>query len=118
MSPFFSRKNLKYYEENIFIPQSNKLIDKITTYSNDKIFNIQELYYCCTLDTILKILFDKHPEFIDYEQQPEFAKAFDWLQMEISNRLKFPFWKLRKFVTKTHNTYLSKKSKRIYRPFM
>lgn len=103
-SHMFSRKELDTTALNIFNETTDKLIDKINNYiKEDKVFDLQNLIFRVTMDSICKFAFDYDVGCIESEDMPEFAKAIDFCTKFLFNRLNNPFWKLCKYINIWHD---------------
>ena len=103
----FSLSHLKNHMFDIFVKHTLIYMDKIKDNSNS--FDIQQLLFDFTLDTILEIGLG-----IDTPQAlyPEFGKHFDYLQARCEKRFYTPFWKLERWLNigeeKEMQQYLNK----------
>ncbi|KAF8929918.1 hypothetical protein BGZ58_008601 [Dissophora ornata] len=102
-SHIFNVKAFRNYTSTVFVQEAQLVIDHLSAKADSgEVVDLQDLFYKYTLDSFGEIAFGqsfgclKKPD----EEVP-FAAAFDRLNHDLSERLMFPFWKLRDWWTGT-----------------
>lgn len=79
---------------------TQKLVEKIKQYANDNIeFDLKDLFYRTTMDSICKIAFDYDINSVTSENMPAFAVAIDKCTRHLFNRMINPLWRIKKIIS-------------------
>lgn len=101
-SHLFARKELKGFMSEVFVRHSHLVLDKIeANASAGKSFDMQDLFYRYTLESIGQIAYGIHLGCFEQEEV-SFAINFDTAQRIIMERVVDPLWNLRKLIKPLH----------------
>eukprot|EP00043_Microstomoeca_roanoka_P025193 m.7910 g.7910 ORF g.7910 m.7910 type:complete len:494 (-) comp5332_c0_seq1:233-1714(-) len=101
-SHLFSRKELKGFMTEVFVRHAHLVMDKVEGYANSgQPFDIQDLFYRYTLESIGQIAYGVHLGCFEKEVV-EFAVNFDTAQRIIMERVVDPLWHVRKLLKALH----------------
>lgn len=96
-SHMFNAKKLNNKAYDTFVNCADILVDRINCHiDNDESFDLKDLFFRTTMDSICKIAFDYDVGCMQSEEKPEFAKAIDWCTNYLFYRLLNPLWKIKK----------------------
>ncbi|KAF8924556.1 putative cytochrome P450 monooxygenase [Dissophora ornata] len=96
-SNIFSVKAFRQYTSDVFCQEGELAIAYLNKIADTgKTVDLQQLFYCYTLDSFGEIAFGKSFGCLkDPEQEVEFAASFDRLNNALSGRMISPIWRLR-----------------------
>ncbi|ARF10296.1 cytochrome P450 family protein [Hokovirus HKV1] len=78
----------------------NKIIKRIDYYAENNItFDIKDLFFRTTMDSICLIAFDYNVGCLDSDTMPEFANSIDKCTRHLFNRIINPLWRIHKIVS-------------------
>ncbi|EGD72898.1 hypothetical protein PTSG_04627 [Salpingoeca rosetta] len=101
-SHLFSRKELKGFMTEVFVRHAHLVLDKIEAFANaDKEFDMQDLFYRYTLESIGQIAYGIHLGCFD-QDVVAFAVNFDEAQRIMMERVIDPLWHVRKHLKFLH----------------
>ncbi|KAF9358326.1 hypothetical protein BGX26_001983 [Mortierella sp. AD094] len=100
-SNIFNVKAFRQYTSDVFCQEGDLAINYLNKLADTgRHVDLQQLFYCYTLDSFGEIAFGKSFGCMkDPEQEVEFAAAFDRLNSGISGRAFLPFWRIKDWWT-------------------
>ncbi|KAI1314587.1 hypothetical protein EDD11_001970 [Mortierella claussenii] len=116
-SHIFSVKAFRQYTSDVFCHEGQMAIEYLSKYADtNKPVDLQQLFYCYTLDSFGEIAFGQSFGCLKDPDHPvEFAEAFDRLNHGLAGRFVSPIWKLKDWWT--GNAEQVRKDTKIVRDF-